>query len=164
MPSSLRRKAYLFAKSEASASATFTIEALAGIDFSSDRSELISFGFPGLYYPGLLTLGPSLHIYGQLIGELSMSGKLEATIGYTFPVSLAPFYGTKFLSHLWPSKSVDWAFGKQDSNTDEEPGFDPIDFNTFTHGIGPGSFDVNVNLEGNFEVRLLNHQSYLIIH
>ncbi|KAF5329772.1 hypothetical protein D9619_009132 [Psilocybe cf. subviscida] len=132
------QQAYLFAKSEASASATFTIEALAGIDFSSDRSELISFGFPGLYYPGLLTLGPSLHIYGQLIGELSMSGKLEATIGYTFP-------------------SVDWAFGKQDSNTDEEPGFDPIDFNTFTHGIGPGSFDVNVNLEGNFEsIRDLN--------
>lgn len=144
-------QAYLFAKSEASASATFTIEALAGIDFSSDRSELISFGFPGLYYPGLLTLGPSLHIYGQLVGELSMSGKLEASIAYTFPVCLIPLF-RRYFSYTLFSKSVDWAFGKQDSNDDEEPGFDPIDFDTFTHGIGPGSFDVNVNLEGNFEV------------
>lgn len=83
-----------------------------------------------------------------------MSGKLEASIGYTFPVSLFLNVWHSNVSHTPHTKSVDWAFGKQDSNTDEEPGFDAIDFNTFSHGIGPGSFDVNVNLEGNFEVWL----------
>ena len=42
----------------------------------------------GLYYPGLLTLGPSLHLYGQLSGELSLNGQLKTSVGYTFPVSI----------------------------------------------------------------------------
>jgi hypothetical protein len=61
------------------------------------------------------------------------------------------FFGVPFTDSVH-MKSVDWAFGKQDSNDDEEPGFETVDFNTFSRGVGPGSFDVNVNLEGNLEV------------
>ncbi|CAK5269218.1 unnamed protein product, partial [Mycena citricolor] len=78
-------KCYVYLNAGASAQATFTITGLAQVDFGTERSELVSFGFPGLYYPGLLTIGPSLHLYGELSGTLSMSGTYSATVGYTFP-------------------------------------------------------------------------------
>lgn len=59
---------------------------LAKAEWSSEAYDLISFGFPGLYYPGLLTLGPSLHLYAQLSGEVSLYGQLSTSVGYTFPV------------------------------------------------------------------------------
>lgn len=80
------QQAYVYLQAGASAQATFTVTGLASANFDSEKAELISFGFPGLSYPGLLTLGPSLHLYGQLIGQLSMSGKLSSSVGYTFPV------------------------------------------------------------------------------
>lgn len=80
------QQSYVYLSAGASAQATFTITGLAKAQFDSEKAELFSFGFPGLYYPGLLTLGPSLHLYGQLTGSLSMSGKYSTSIGYTFPV------------------------------------------------------------------------------
>ncbi|KAJ7271328.1 hypothetical protein B0H12DRAFT_1228983 [Mycena haematopus] len=49
------------------------------------------------YYPGLRTLGPSLHLYGELSGQLSLSGTYKTCVSYTFP-------------------NLDLSFGKQDSN------------------------------------------------
>lgn len=50
---------------------------------------------PGVYYPGLLTLGLSLHLYRELSEQISLSGCFTANIGYTFPVkhyTLSPEY------------------------------------------------------------------------
>ncbi|TFY61110.1 hypothetical protein EVJ58_g4713 [Rhodofomes roseus] len=80
------QQAYIYVNAGASASAMFTMTGLAKAEWSSDQYELISFGFPGLYYPGLLTLGPSLHLYGQLSGEVSLYGQLSTSVGYSFPV------------------------------------------------------------------------------
>lgn len=80
------QQAYVYVNAGASASATFTMTGLAKAEWSSGAYELISFGFPGLYYPGLLTLGPSLHLYAQLSGEISLYGQLSTSVGYTFPV------------------------------------------------------------------------------
>ncbi|KAH9829398.1 uncharacterized protein C8Q71DRAFT_863325 [Rhodofomes roseus] len=79
------QQAYIHVNAGASASAMFTMTGLAKAEWSSDQYELISFGFPGLYYPGLLTLGPSLHLYGQLSGEVSLYGQLSTSVGYSFP-------------------------------------------------------------------------------
>jgi hypothetical protein len=59
---------------------------MAEAHYSSGRRELATFGFPGLYYPGLLTIGPSLHLYGEISGQISLSGRFSASVGYDFPV------------------------------------------------------------------------------
>jgi len=61
---------------------------MAEAHYTSGRKELATFGFPGLYYPGLLTIGPSLHLYGELSGQISLSGRYSASVGYDFPVSI----------------------------------------------------------------------------
>ncbi|KAK7014298.1 chitin-binding type-1 domain-containing protein [Favolaschia claudopus] len=129
------QQCYVYLKADASARATFTITGLAEAEFGTGRSEIISFGFPGLYYPGLLTIGPSLHLYAELTGELSMGGTFTTSVGYEFP-------------------PIDIVFGKQDNNADEEqdggqvnPNGDPF--------IGT-DYDLaaNVNLGGNIEASL----------
>ncbi|KAJ7140504.1 hypothetical protein C8R43DRAFT_892711, partial [Mycena crocata] len=129
------QQCYVYLNAGASAQATFTITGLAEAHFGTERAEIISFGFPGLYYPGLLTLGPSLHLYGELTGQLSMSGSYSASVGYEFP-------------------SIDLAFGKQDKNSDEEQAGNPVDPNSNNNGFDYG-FGYNVNLEGNVEAHLV---------
>ncbi|KAG6807538.1 hypothetical protein H0H93_001500, partial [Arthromyces matolae] len=83
----------------------------------------------------LLTVGPSLHLYGQLSGQLSLSGQISTSVGYTFP-------------------SIDLSFGKQDSNGDEE---------NYSGGVNPDannqgydfSVGYNVNLEGSLDAHLV---------
>ncbi|KAI5116231.1 hypothetical protein M0805_001223 [Coniferiporia weirii] len=128
-------QAYVFFRAGAQAQASFTIQGLAEASFDSNRYELASFGFPGLYYPGLLTLGPSLHLYGEISGQLSLSGTFTASVGYTFP-------------------SLDLSFGKQDGSTGEENG--PADVtpdennNSYDFSVG-----YNVNLAGSLDAHLI---------
>lgn len=97
------QQAYVFFEAGAGAQASFIIQGLAEAHYGSGRQELATFGFPGLYYPGLLTLGPSLHLYGELTGQLSLSGRYTATVGYTFPVCSPLFniglLGSQFCSY-----------------------------------------------------------------
>ncbi|KAF8144675.1 hypothetical protein K438DRAFT_1992598 [Mycena galopus ATCC 62051] len=74
----------------------FIITGIASTSWDSGCYELVNFGFPGLYYPGLLTLGPSLHLYGELSEALSLSGTYKTSVSNTFP-------------------NLDLNFGKQDS-------------------------------------------------
>ncbi|KAJ6601544.1 hypothetical protein B0H10DRAFT_2440958 [Mycena sp. CBHHK59/15] len=130
------QQAYVYFKAGAGASATLTVDGAAEAHFSSDRAELTSFGFPGLYYPGLLTLGPSLHLYGQLSGQLSLSGHFSGTVGYQLP-------------------SIDMSLGKQDSNHDEtnvSPGVSP-DSNNWGYNYSVG---YNIDLSGNAQVHVVN--------
>ncbi|CAK5268570.1 unnamed protein product [Mycena citricolor] len=129
------QQCYVYLNAGASAQATFTITGLAQVDFGTERSELVSFGFPGLYYPGLLTIGPSLHLYGELSGTLSMSGTYSATVGYTFP-------------------GIDVVFGKQDNKADEEQTSNPVSPDSSNQGYD-FSLGYNVNLEGNVQAHLV---------
>ncbi|KAJ7677758.1 glycosyl hydrolases family 18-domain-containing protein, partial [Mycena polygramma] len=79
------KAAYLYVKADASASATLTVEGMAKVSYDSSIVTFAQFGFPGLYYPGLLTIGPSLEINGYISGELSVQGKLDTSISYTMP-------------------------------------------------------------------------------
>lgn len=129
------QEAYVFFDAGANAQASFTIKGNAEAHYNSERQELAVFGFPGLYYPGLLTLGPSLHLYGELSGQLSLSGQYTATVGYQFP-------------------SINYAFGKQDSNDDEEPFSDDVTPDQSNNGYD-FSVAYNVNLEGSLDAHLI---------
>ncbi|KAF9480694.1 hypothetical protein BDN70DRAFT_992496 [Pholiota conissans] len=93
--------AYLFFSSDADARADFTVEGTASVSYDSSMVQLASFGFPGLYYPGILTIGPSLVLEGYITGQLSISGQFTASLAYQFP-------------------SVDFTLGK--SSSDQTPG------------------------------------------
>ncbi|KAJ7198004.1 hypothetical protein GGX14DRAFT_374612, partial [Mycena pura] len=122
--------------------AAFTITGIASASWTSGRYELVNFGFPGLYYPGLLTLGPSLHLYGELSGSLSLSGTLRTSVSYTFP-------------------SLDLSFGKQDSNAGVNNFGNPVT-PTNNYGGKPSVFCCadyglawNVELQGTADVHLV---------
>ncbi|KAJ7606327.1 hypothetical protein FB45DRAFT_1139846 [Roridomyces roridus] len=129
------QQAYVYFKAGAGAEAAFTITGVASASWDSGRYELINFGFPGLYYPGLLTLGPSLHLYGELSGELSLSGTYKTSVMYNFP-------------------SLDLSFGKQDSNAGQSNFGQPVqptsNFGTVDYNVG-----WNVELTGSADVHLV---------
>ncbi|KAJ7636719.1 hypothetical protein FB45DRAFT_1056018 [Roridomyces roridus] len=129
------QQAYVYFKAGAGAEAAFTITGVASASWDSGRYELINFGFPGLYYPGLLTLGPSLHLYGELSGELSLSGTYKTSVMYNFP-------------------SLDLSFSKQDSNAGQSNFGQPVqptsNFGTVDYNVG-----WNVELTGSADVHLV---------
>ena len=57
---------------------------------------------------GLLTLGPSLHLYGQLSGQLSLSGQITTSVGYTFPVSMHHTTGMITLMSVLVDRCIIW--------------------------------------------------------
>ncbi|EPS92980.1 hypothetical protein FOMPIDRAFT_1056393 [Fomitopsis schrenkii] len=126
------QQAYVYVNAGASASATFTMTGLAKAEWSSEAYDLISFGFPGLYYPGLLTLGPSLHLYAQLSGEVSLYGQLSTSVGYTFP-------------------SINYAIG---SKTDEPTLGSDLTGSTANNNGYNYDFGYNVELSGGFTAYL----------
>ncbi|KAJ7112290.1 hypothetical protein C8R44DRAFT_882668 [Mycena epipterygia] len=77
---------YLYFSSDASVSATTTIQGQAGVTYDSTLVTFGTFGFPGLSYPGLITIGPSLVLQGYIDGQLSLSGTLTIGANYDFPV------------------------------------------------------------------------------
>ncbi|KZT42303.1 hypothetical protein SISSUDRAFT_1058666 [Sistotremastrum suecicum HHB10207 ss-3] len=79
--------AYIYFSADALARATFTIQGQASISYDSTKVKLLTIGFPGLQYPGLITVGPSLVITGYITGSLSLGGKFEVTSQYQFPQS-----------------------------------------------------------------------------
>ncbi|KAJ7114949.1 hypothetical protein C8R44DRAFT_984268 [Mycena epipterygia] len=77
--------AYLYFSADAKAHGQFTLKGEATVQYDSSSIQFASFGFPGLYYPGLLTIGPSLTLNGYITGQLSVSGQFTTSVGYTFP-------------------------------------------------------------------------------
>ncbi|KAF8966666.1 hypothetical protein BDZ97DRAFT_1807457 [Flammula alnicola] len=70
--------AYVYANSDASASLGFEVSGRAALQYDTGRVPLI----PELAWPGV---GPTFNIYGQIIGQLSLSGTFGASAVYTFP-------------------------------------------------------------------------------
>ncbi|KAF7339147.1 hypothetical protein MVEN_01991600 [Mycena venus] len=56
--------AYLYFSADAKAHAQFTLKGEASVRYDSSSIQFAKFGFPGLYYPGLLTVGPTLVLSG----------------------------------------------------------------------------------------------------
>ncbi|KAJ7362657.1 hypothetical protein DFH08DRAFT_841312 [Mycena albidolilacea] len=94
--------AYVYFSADAKATGQFTLRGEASVRYDSSSIQFAKFGFPGLYYPGLLTIGPTLVISGYVSGEMSLSGEFTSTLSYTFP-------------------SVSFNFGKTDPDQNSGP-------------------------------------------
>ncbi|KAJ7465727.1 glycosyl hydrolases family 18-domain-containing protein [Mycena latifolia] len=130
------QQAYVYFKAGMSFhKAAFTITGIASASWNSGRYELVNFGFPGLYYPGLLTLGPSLHLYGELSGQLSLSGTYKTSVSYTFP-------------------NLDLSFGKQDADAGVSNFGTPVAPTNHFRGFN-SSVGWNVELSGTADVHLI---------
>ncbi|KAJ6503718.1 hypothetical protein C8R45DRAFT_973542 [Mycena sanguinolenta] len=114
------QQAYVYFKA-----AAFTITGVASASWTSGRYELVNFGFPG----------SRLHLYGELTGQISLSGTLKTSVTYTFP-------------------NLDLSFGKQDSNAGQSNFGNPV---TPTNGAGGFNygFGWNVQLSGGADVHLI---------
>ncbi|KAJ7826386.1 hypothetical protein B0H14DRAFT_2817404 [Mycena olivaceomarginata] len=76
---------YLHFSSDASVSAVATVHGQGSVTYDSSMVTFGTFGFPGLSYPGLITIGPSLLLEGYVNGQLSLAGSLSAGVTYNFP-------------------------------------------------------------------------------
>ncbi|KAF5346427.1 hypothetical protein D9758_012782 [Tetrapyrgos nigripes] len=123
--------AYIYFNSGGNAATTFTMTGTASVTYNSDTVELAKFGFPGLYYPGLLTIGPSLAINGYITGQLSLTGTLTTGLTYQFP-------------------EVHYALGK---SSDDAPG-PAVTPDQPSQGY-KYSFGYNVNLNGDLQIHVV---------
>ncbi|KAK7039901.1 hypothetical protein R3P38DRAFT_2902374 [Favolaschia claudopus] len=123
--------AYLYFSADAHAHGQFTMKGEASVQYDSSSIQFASFGFPGLYYPGLLTVGPSLVLSGYVIGQLSVSGQFITSVGYTFP-------------------TVSFSFGKTDPD-DVSPSVSPGDFQS---GVDLRA-GYNVELQGDLSLHVV---------
>ncbi|VDC05350.1 unnamed protein product [Peniophora sp. CBMAI 1063] len=79
-------QAYVYASNDGSATLGFEITGKAGIKYDTSKVKLIpSINWPGLSYPGIVTIGPELNLYGQLTGSLTLSGTFGTQATYTIP-------------------------------------------------------------------------------
>ncbi|KAJ6546623.1 hypothetical protein B0H10DRAFT_2131051 [Mycena sp. CBHHK59/15] len=66
---------------------TFTMHADASGSLDSGKIQLINLGIPGLNFPGILTVGPSFTVTGQVTGNVDLN--LDMTVGVNFDVKNA---------------------------------------------------------------------------
>ncbi|KAJ7488142.1 hypothetical protein FB451DRAFT_1226548 [Mycena latifolia] len=123
--------AYVYFSADAKAHGQFTLKGEASVQYDSSSIQFASFGFPGLYYPGLLTIGPSLVLSGYVTGQLSVSGQFTTSLGYTFP-------------------TVSFNFGK----TDPDVVSSAITPSSFTNGINLAA-GYNVELTGDLSIHIV---------
>ncbi|KAJ7222199.1 hypothetical protein GGX14DRAFT_301962, partial [Mycena pura] len=123
--------AYVYFDAGGKAAATFTLTGTASVTWNSDTIQFASFGFPGLYYPGLLTIGPSLVLNGYVTGALSLTGTLTTGLTYQFPDI-----------HYALGKSGDDDMGSQVTPSDPNQSY-------------KYSFGYNVDLSGSLNVHIV---------
>ncbi|KAI0364302.1 hypothetical protein BV20DRAFT_956503, partial [Pilatotrama ljubarskyi] len=81
-------QAYVYVSSHGQATIGLTLAGRASASYDSGKVALIPpVYWPGLSYPGIVSIGPSLNIYGQLQGSLTLSGTVGATLTYPLPES-----------------------------------------------------------------------------
>ncbi|EIW77830.1 hypothetical protein CONPUDRAFT_145980 [Coniophora puteana RWD-64-598 SS2] len=94
--------AYLYFDSNAQAHIDLSITGRAKASYETNRLQLGNFGFPGLYVPGIITLGPSLNVEAYLAGSLTLSGEFKTAFDVNLPIA-------------------NFAFGKQGSDKNPQP-------------------------------------------
>ncbi|KAI0350483.1 hypothetical protein OH77DRAFT_1430947 [Trametes cingulata] len=81
-------QAYVYVSSHGQATVGLTLTGRASASYNSGKIPIIPpVYWPGLSYPGIVSIGPSLNIYGQLQGSLTLSGTIGATVTYPLPES-----------------------------------------------------------------------------
>ncbi|PWN48363.1 hypothetical protein IE53DRAFT_363961 [Violaceomyces palustris] len=78
------KDAYVYTKASGSVSLQLSIDVNAHASWGADPKELIRSTFPGLSAPGLISIGPSFAVYGQLEGSLQANGNLKTGVAFDF--------------------------------------------------------------------------------
>ncbi|CCM00583.1 uncharacterized protein FIBRA_02619 [Fibroporia radiculosa] len=79
-------QAYIYASSDASATAGIVLSGRATVDYTSGRVAIIpEISWPGLSFAGIATIGPTFNIYALLEGSVSASGTFAFQTSYKFP-------------------------------------------------------------------------------
>ncbi|KAL4745601.1 hypothetical protein BDW72DRAFT_198485 [Aspergillus terricola var. indicus] len=65
-----------------------TVEGTARMDYKSERKRLVpTLSYPGLAIKGIVAVGPTFDIYGQIHGVVQLNGTMSAGAKYTFEKS-----------------------------------------------------------------------------
>ncbi|KAJ3559300.1 hypothetical protein NM688_g427 [Phlebia brevispora] len=79
-------QAYVYASSDASASAGIVLSGRASVQYSSGQVPIIpQISWPGLSFAGIVTIGPTFNIYALLEGSVAASGTFSFQTSYQFP-------------------------------------------------------------------------------
>ncbi|KAH7923250.1 hypothetical protein BV22DRAFT_1196850 [Leucogyrophana mollusca] len=82
--------AYVYFGGAVDAKAEVLIEGEVHASYESERKQFGKpIGLPGLSYPGLLRVGPSLSLEGYAAGSLQLNGSVNVTVGYSLPYTEA---------------------------------------------------------------------------
>jgi hypothetical protein len=65
--------------------ATFNLKANAEGRFDSGKIPLLSLGIPGLDFPGIITIGPSFSLNGQIVAEVQGVADMKITAAWDLP-------------------------------------------------------------------------------
>lgn len=125
---------YAFVRTQPKIFAGITLAGDAALGYATDPKRLINtLTYPGLAIKGIAAVGPSLDIWGQLDGSVTVSGQMRAGVTYTLkPIEV--FMPNETGTH----NLAEAAFN--DTSYDEE-------------GISP-TFEANVQAKVDFNVRV----------
>ncbi|KAM4067130.1 glycosyl hydrolases family 18 domain-containing protein [Hirsutella rhossiliensis] len=77
--------AYAYLAMQPRAYVGLSISGQAEMQYTSERAKIIpTITYPGLAIKGLASIGPSLDIYGQIVGKITISGKARAGAHFDF--------------------------------------------------------------------------------
>ncbi|CAG8971988.1 hypothetical protein HYALB_00003326 [Hymenoscyphus albidus] len=74
-------QSYLTFGNAGEVTATFTLDAVAGVSYNKEM-EILTLPFPGATFrvPGIVTIGPSVRVLGQIAASLTVSAEIEAKV------------------------------------------------------------------------------------
>ncbi|KAJ3559303.1 hypothetical protein NM688_g429 [Phlebia brevispora] len=79
-------QAYVYASSDASATAGMVLSGKASVEYSGGQVPIIpQISWPGLSFAGIVTIGPTFNIYALLEGSVAASGTFAFQTSYQFP-------------------------------------------------------------------------------
>ena len=128
---------YLYVKNKGEVTATFSLDAIASLSYSSGNRELFGLeNFPGATFrvPGILTVGPNFRLLASLEASVVLAGHLESQVNI-----------------------ASWSI--QQTYPQQEPGFQPQDLQSLnrdgTQILGQPTFDYSVAASGEIVTHLL---------
>ena len=128
---------YLYFKNKGEVTATFSLDAIASLSYSSGNRELFGLeNFPGatFHVPGILTVGPNFRLLGSLEASVVLAGHLESQVNIA-------------------------SWSTQQTYPQQEPGFQPQDLQDpdrdGTQILGQPTFDYSVSASGEIVTHLL---------
>lgn len=133
-------KSYLTFYNKGEITATLTLDAVAKVFYSKEKT-ILTLPFPGATFriPGIVTIGPNIHVTGALDASLALAATLETKI------SIAKWEVRQTLPDVGSDEYTPKEIGEGNPDLDETGTFD---------GIQRPEFFAGVSVEGDITARL----------